>query len=66
MTDDVSRQPTHALVSHSLRADANGFFLFDIMLPASYPAIAPSVKFLTTGGGSVRRRRVVCTQRKLR
>lgn len=32
----------------------NGFFLFDILLPAAYPAEPPKVKFLTTGGGMVR------------
>jgi ubiquitin-protein ligase len=32
----------------------NGFFLFDIMLPPTYPEVSPLVKFLTTGGGAVR------------
>jgi len=33
---------------------ANGCFFFDINLPASYPAVAPKVQFLTTGGGKIR------------
>jgi len=32
----------------------NGCFLFDIMLPASYPNVSPSVSLRTTGGGRVR------------
>lgn len=33
---------------------AHGTFLFDILLPASYPEQPPLVQFLTTGGGRVR------------
>mmetsp|Transcript_5580 Transcript_5580/g.15700 ORF Transcript_5580/g.15700 Transcript_5580/m.15700 type:complete len:560 (+) Transcript_5580:30-1709(+) len=33
---------------------ANGCFLFDVNLPASYPQVAPKVQFLTTGGGRMR------------
>mmetsp|Transcript_6926 Transcript_6926/g.16503 ORF Transcript_6926/g.16503 Transcript_6926/m.16503 type:complete len:568 (-) Transcript_6926:195-1898(-) len=33
---------------------ANGCFLFDVNLPASYPQVAPKVHFLTTGGGKMR------------
>ncbi len=32
----------------------NGCFEFDILLPAQYPAVPPSVLLATTGGGSVR------------
>ena len=32
----------------------NGLFLFDLLLPAGYPAVPPSVKFLTTAGSAVR------------
>ena len=30
---------------------AGGCFVFDILLPAAFPAAPPRVKFLTTGGG---------------
>lgn len=30
-----------------------GFFVFDLYFPAQYPACAPKVKFMTTGGGKV-------------
>ncbi len=33
---------------------ANGAFLFDILLPDSYPDKPPLCHFLTTGGGTVR------------
>jgi hypothetical protein len=33
---------------------AGGFLLFDILLPATYPQVPPSVKYLTTGGGQAR------------
>ncbi|GAQ78947.1 ubiquitin-conjugating enzyme family protein [Klebsormidium nitens] len=33
---------------------ANGAFLFDVLLPPNYPAVAPKFQLLTTGGGSVR------------
>jgi ubiquitin-protein ligase len=33
---------------------ANGCFFFDIKLPSNYPEVAPEVKFLSTGGGSIR------------
>lgn len=32
----------------------NGVWLFDVFLPAAYPAVPPSVQFLTTAGGRVR------------
>ena len=56
----LCRRPRRYRVAHEPRtvvrptADANGIFLFDILLPPTYPAVAPSVKFLTTGGGQVR------------
>ena len=31
-----------------------GFFLFDAFFPSAYPAVAPKVKFKTTGGGRAR------------
>jgi ubiquitin-protein ligase len=31
-----------------------GYFEFDMFIPSSYPHSPPKVKFLTTGGGSVR------------
>ena len=33
---------------------AGGAFIFDILLPAAFPAVPPRVKFLTTGGGGWR------------
>lgn len=33
---------------------AHGFFLFRARFPADYPASPPKVKFLTTGGGTIR------------
>jgi len=33
---------------------AGGVFLFDILLPASFPSGAPQVRYLTTGGGTWR------------
>mmetsp|Transcript_19513 Transcript_19513/g.39525 ORF Transcript_19513/g.39525 Transcript_19513/m.39525 type:complete len:309 (+) Transcript_19513:902-1828(+) len=33
---------------------ANGCFLFDVNLPASYPQVPPKVQYLTTGGGRIR------------
>lgn len=33
---------------------ANGCFLFDIAIPATYPKTPPKVQFLTTGGGKIR------------
>jgi len=33
---------------------ANGCFLFDVTLPATYPQVAPKIQFLTTGGGRMR------------
>ena len=33
---------------------ANGAFLFDVLLPPNYPAVAPKFQLLTTGGGTVR------------
>mmetsp|Transcript_25288 Transcript_25288/g.50445 ORF Transcript_25288/g.50445 Transcript_25288/m.50445 type:complete len:547 (-) Transcript_25288:2170-3810(-) len=33
---------------------ANGCFFFDIILPSSYPQIAPKIQYLTTGGGRMR------------
>jgi len=35
-------------------AYANGLFMFDIHIPPSYPDTNPSVKIVTTAGGSVR------------
>jgi ubiquitin-protein ligase len=31
-----------------------GLWQFDVALPPSYPDVPPNVKFMTTGGGTVR------------
>lgn len=53
--DDECPQYMRALITGPPRDTpySNGLFAFDIFVPNSYPAVAPEVQLLTTGGGTV-------------
>jgi hypothetical protein len=42
------------LLPHADTPYSNGFFAFDLLLPADYPNSPPKCKVLTTAGGTVR------------